>query len=64
MERELRLRNHIHGLLLDYCRAHITEDYVTFTQDAVQTVPPISLRVYSSLDLPFLMSAHVPATIR
>jgi len=45
MERELQLRSHIRGLLLDYCRANITEDYVTFTQDAVQTVPP---RVYSS----------------
>ena len=51
MERELRLRNHIRGLLLDYCRAHITEDYVTFTQDAVQTVSSISRRVPSSLGL-------------
>ncbi|KAF9787078.1 hypothetical protein BJ322DRAFT_1210039 [Thelephora terrestris] len=37
MEHELRLRSHIRALLLDYCHAHITEDYVTFTQDAVQT---------------------------
>lgn len=50
MERELRLRDHIRGLLLDYCRAHITEDYETFTQHAVQTVPPISRRVHSSLE--------------
>lgn len=48
MERELQLRNHIRGLLLDYCRAHITEDYMTFTQDAVQTVPPISRHVHPS----------------
>lgn len=50
MEREIRLRNHIRGLLLDYCRTHIAEDYVTFTQDAVQTVPPISHRVLLSLE--------------
>ena len=49
MERESQLRNHIRGLLLDYCRTHITEDYVTFTQNAVQTVPSISRRVHSSL---------------
>lgn len=64
MERELRLRDHIRGLLLDYCHAYITEDYVTFTQDAVQTVPPISRRVYSSLECLFLISAHAPDTIR
>ena len=49
MERELQLRNHIRGLLLDYCRTHITEDYLTFTRDAVQTVPFVSPRVHSSL---------------
>lgn len=63
MERELRLRNHIRGLLLDYCRAHITYDYVAFTQDAVQTVSPILHRVHSSLDRSFLMPAHAPDTI-
>jgi len=47
MERELLLRDHIRGLLLDYCRTHITEDYVTFTHNAVQTVPFISRRVHS-----------------
>ena len=46
MERELLLRDHIRGLLLDYCRTHINEDYVTFTHNAVQTVPFISLRVH------------------
>ena len=49
MEREPQLKNHIRKLLLDYCRTHITEDYVTFTQNAVQTVPSISRRVHSSL---------------
>lgn len=42
MERELLLRNHIRGLLFDYCRAHITEDHVAFTQGAVESVSPIS----------------------
>lgn len=64
MERETRLRNHIRGLLLDYCRTHITEDYVAFTQDAVQTVSPISRRVHSSLHRFFLMSTRAPVTIR
>ena len=64
MERELLLRRHIRGLLLDYCHAHITEDYVSFTRDAVQTVSLISPRVHSSLDRLFLMSAHAPVTIR
>lgn len=64
MERELRLRDHIRGLLLDYCRTHITEDYVTYTQDAVQMVPPISRPIYSHLSQLFLMSVRAPATIR
>lgn len=64
MERELRLREHIRGLLLDYCRAHITEDYVTFTQDAVQTVSPLSHRFRLPLGQSFLMSARTAATIR
>ncbi|EPQ50101.1 hypothetical protein GLOTRDRAFT_134253 [Gloeophyllum trabeum ATCC 11539] len=32
---ELRLRQHIRNLLLDYALTHLTTNYVTFTQDAV-----------------------------
>ncbi|KAF9651947.1 hypothetical protein BDM02DRAFT_3138361 [Thelephora ganbajun] len=57
MERELQLKNHIRGLLLDYCRTHITKDYVTFTQDAVQTllsdrIALVSLEDPNSITLP------------
>ena len=64
MERELRLRDHIHGLLFDYCRTHITNDYLTFTQDAVQSVSPISPRSCLPPDQSFLMPPRIVAAIR
>lgn len=41
---ELRLRQHIRNLLLDYALTHLTTNYVTFTQDAVSEVGVAYLR--------------------
>lgn len=39
---ELVLRAHVRDLLLDYCLAHLTTNYVTFSQAAVSEVGPSS----------------------
>jgi hypothetical protein len=37
-QRELELRAHVRYLLFDYARAHLTKDYLTFSEDAVSEV--------------------------
>ena len=36
--RELRLRRHIHQVLLPYARAHLALDHVAFTEKVVEEV--------------------------
>lgn len=36
--REIKLRAHIRNLLFDYSQVHLTNDYISFTEDTVSQV--------------------------
>ncbi|KZP24111.1 hypothetical protein FIBSPDRAFT_1042401 [Athelia psychrophila] len=57
MDRELQLRAHVHNLLYDYAKKHLTTDYISFTEDAVtallsEALAPIPITDPHSFTLP------------
>lgn len=46
IDQELALRAHIRSQLLEYALTHITTNYITWTEDAVQTVRVAHLMLF------------------